>query len=139
MNKAITLARHTFVWWAVSAMIVVGFLAPTFANAQADDTFGLGELNSELDLGKASLQTTVANLINVALGLLGVVAVVIILAGGFKWMTAGGADDKIEEARKLIFSGIVGLAIILSAWAITKFVFDALQEATGSGTLPSDF
>lgn len=135
MNKAITLARHTFVWWMMAAVLVAGFLVPTFANAQ-EDTFGLGELNTNLDLGKKSLQTTVADIINVALGLLGVVAVVIILAGGFKWMTAGGADDKIEEARKLIFSGIVGLAIILSAWAITKFVFDALQEATGSGTLP---
>jgi len=66
-----------------------------------------------------------------------VVAVVIILIGGFKWMTAGGNDDQVGEARKWIFSGIIGLAIILSAWAIAIFVLDKLSDATGSGTLPT--
>jgi len=41
---------------------------------------------------------------------------------------------KVAEARKLIFAGIIGLAIILSAWAIAKFVLLSLQKATGSGT-----
>ena len=65
-----------------------------------------------------------------ALSLLGIIAVVIILAGGFKWMTAGGNEDKVGEARKMIFSGIIGLAIILSAWAIALFVLNQLNKAT---------
>ena len=72
-----------------------------------------------------------ASLINVAMGLLGIIAVVIILIGGFQWMTAGGNDDKVAEARKRIFAGIIGLAIILSAWAIAIFVFKQLGKATG--------
>ena len=64
------------------------------------------------------------------LSLLGIVAVVIILLGGFKWMTAGGNDDKVEEAKKLILSGIIGLAIIMSAWAIARFVLIQLGQAT---------
>jgi type IV secretory pathway VirB2 component (pilin) len=117
------------------------------AGTCAGDTFGLGDLTpdttpgaeSGLSLGNQGLQETIASLINVALSLLGIVAVVIILAGGFMWMTAGGNDEKVAGARKLIFSGIIGLAIILSAWAVTRFVFSALQSATGSGTLPSGF
>jgi len=56
--------------------------------------------------------------------------VIIVLIGGFKYMLSGGSEEKTAEARKLIISGIIGLAIILSAWAITTFVLSRLIEAT---------
>jgi hypothetical protein len=59
-----------------------------------------------------------------------IIAVVIVLIGGFKYMTSGGSEEKTTEARKLIVSGIIGLAIILSAWAITSFVVSRLVGAT---------
>ena len=107
----------------------------------AEDTFGLGKVDKGLEqsLGNKDLRETVGQLINVALGLLGIIAVVIILIGGFQWMTAGGNDDKAAEARKRIFAGIIGLAIILSAWAIALFVLNQLSKATESGTISSDF
>lgn len=111
--------------------------------ADSGDTFGLNEVNTGLSvdgknaLGNKDLRTTIGDLIRVALSLLGVVAVVIILIGGFKWMTAGGNEEKVTEARKLIFSGIIGLAIILSAWAIAIFVIEQLSSATGSGDVPT--
>ncbi|KKW44754.1 MAG: hypothetical protein UY95_C0019G0010 [Parcubacteria group bacterium GW2011_GWA2_56_7] len=81
-------------------------------------------------LGTADLRTTVAQIIRAILAFLGVVAVVIIIWGGFKWMTSGGADDKGTAARKLIIMGIVGLAIVLSAYAIASFVISSLISAT---------
>ena len=95
--------------------------------------FGVAEYGTALDLGDKSLDTAVVDIINLLLGFLGLIAVVVILIGGFKWMTAGGNDEKVGEARKWIFSGIIGLAIILSAWAISKFVIEQLAIATGSG------
>ncbi len=83
-------------------------------------------------LGTKDLRETVASIINVALSLLGIVAVVIILAGGFMWMTAAGNEEKLEKAKQLIFGGIIGLAIILSAYAIARFVISSLVEATTS-------
>ncbi|MEW6609877.1 MAG: Mbov_0395 family pilin-like conjugal transfer protein [bacterium] len=73
------------------------------------------------------LVTTIGIVINVILGLLGVVAVVIIIIGGFKWMTAGGNDEKISEAKKLIGQGVIGLIIVLAAYAIARFVMDKLK------------
>ncbi|MBI5230527.1 MAG: hypothetical protein HY981_04495 [Candidatus Magasanikbacteria bacterium] len=81
-------------------------------------------------LGQKDIRVTVGNIINVALGLLGIVAVVIILIGGFEWMTAGGNEDKTGEAKKRIIAGVIGLAIILSAYAIAKFVINSLVSAT---------
>jgi hypothetical protein len=48
-------------------------------------------------------------------------------------MIAGGNEEKTTEAKKLIVSGIIGLAIILSAWAITSFVISRLVTATQEG------
>jgi type IV secretory pathway VirB2 component (pilin) len=64
--------------------------------------------------------------------LLGTIAVAIVLAAGFKWMTAGGNEDKIDEAKKLMTSGVVGLIIILSAWGIATFIINQLSSATGA-------
>lgn len=90
-------------------------------NSDFGDTTGLGQ---------ADLQDTIGQLIRVALGFLGVIAVVIILYGGFKWMVAGGNDEKVAEAKRLIIAGIIGLAIILSAYAIASFVISSLLTAT---------
>ncbi len=97
------------------------------------NTLGVGALDESLALsgGEGSdLRQTIANIINVALGFLGIIAVIIVLVGGFKYMIAGGDDSKTKEARGWIISGIIGLAIILSGWAITSFVIGQLIEAT---------
>lgn len=106
-----------------------------FANAQGID---LSDPDALLDpefsdatgLGEADLQSTIGNIINVVLGFLGVIAVVIVLFGGFKWMTAGGNDEKVQEAKKLLIAGVIGLAIIFSAYAITSFVLTSLISAS---------
>ncbi|MFH1404787.1 MAG: MMCAP2_0565 family pilin-like conjugal transfer protein [Patescibacteria group bacterium] len=81
-------------------------------------------------LGGADLSTTIAGIINVALGFLGIVAVVIILAGGFKWMTAAGNEEKVKEARKLLVGGLIGLIIVLAAYAIADFAIKSIITAT---------
>ncbi|MEK7202959.1 MAG: hypothetical protein AAB653_01460 [Patescibacteria group bacterium] len=91
-----------------------------------------GAIQTELGLGNKDPRLMAATILNVTMGFLGIVAVVIILIGGFKWMTAGGGEDKVEEARKLIMAGIIGLIIILTAFAIAKFVINNLMTATGT-------
>lgn len=82
------------------------------------------------NLGSKDVRTTIAQIIKVALGMLGIVAVVIILIGGFKWMTSGGSDEGATEAKSWIFNGVIGLAIILSAYALASFIMNQLVEAT---------
>ncbi|OGF21051.1 hypothetical protein A2Y83_01820 [Candidatus Falkowbacteria bacterium RBG_13_39_14] len=91
------------------------------ANALAGET----GLSAEKDP-----REVIVNIINVVLGFLGIVAVVIILIGGFKWMTAGGNEDQVGEAKKWIYSGVVGLLIILASYALANFVVNQLIKAT---------
>lgn len=93
---------------------------------------GLNELEQNVNLGNRDLIDTIAQIINVILGFLGVVAVVLILMGGFKWMTAAGNEEKVGEAKKLLGAGVVGLVIILAAFAIASFVIGNLMNATNA-------
>lgn len=80
----------------------------------------------------AELPVVIANIIRIILGFLGIVAVIIVLFGGFKWMTAGGNDDKVSEAKQLIIQGIIGMIIIFSAFAIASFVVNGISTALGT-------
>lgn len=120
-------------------MLVAGIAsvaAPLAANAQSSTitTDDLGLIYGQYTgLGSTDVRVTIAKIIRVAMGILGIVAVVIILIGGFTWMTAGGNEEKVGEAKKWIFAGIIGLAIILSAYAIASFVINQLVSATTTG------
>ena len=83
-----------------------------------------------INLGNKDPRTMIAQIINVLLTLLGVIAVGIVLLGGFKWMTAGGNEDKVGEAKKLLGAGVIGLVIILAAWGIARFALNELIRAT---------
>jgi uncharacterized membrane protein YjgN (DUF898 family) len=103
--------------------------AATFAQTDDDEWLTLTEFGESTCLPTAPLQATVARIINAALGLLGLVAVVIILIGGFKWMTAMGNDDNVKKAKALIIQGVIGLIIVVCAYAIAQFVLSAIKNA----------
>jgi hypothetical protein len=112
---------------------------PMLAKAQVDteELFGNQDIAGELGQSDADIRVTVSRVIRSFMGLLGLVAVVIILLGGFKWMTAAGADEKVQEAKKLIISGVIGLVIILSAYGIAEFVISAIVTGQGGGGAPT--
>ena len=71
----------------------------------------------------------VGRLIQSGMGLLGIVVVVIVMWGGYKWMVSGGKEEKVADARKTLINLIIGLAIMLSAYSIVNFIIDAVTEA----------
>jgi len=125
------MTKNTLKRVAISSATFAAMAVPMVALAQLSASdLGL-EYATATGLGTEDVRTTVSKVINAFMGLLGIVAVVIILLGGFKWMTAGGNEDKVGEAKKLILSGIIGLIIIMSAYAIAQFVVGAVVQGTG--------
>lgn len=121
-------------FFALILTFVLGLtlLAPNAVKTQdpsETDLLGLG-YGEYTGLGRDDVRYTVARIINVALGLLGIVAVVLIVYAGFTWMTAGGNEEKIKSAQKTLMAAVIGLVIILSAYAITDFVVKELYTAT---------
>lgn len=115
----------------VVAMLALALMpAVTLAQTGTQLNLGLNEFGGQTALGTKALTTTIASIINVAMGLLGMIVVVLILAGGFLWMISQGDEKKVSQAKGLIFGGVIGLAIILSAYAIAQFVVSNLINAT---------
>ena len=112
-------------------------LMPSFAFAQITpaDT-GLTTTGDAVfgPLGNnASIGTFIgARVINPLFALTGVAFLLLMIYGGFLWMTAGGDEGKVEQAQAIFRNATIGLVIILAAYAITRFVIIA---ATGGNSI----
>ena len=123
----------------ISILLFTGSV--TVANAQVSQELLSGEAGAEMvDQSEAFLETSglqpvqlsivVAQIIQVVLGLLGVIFIVLIIYAGFNWMTSAGNEDRIGKSKKTIAAAVIGLVIVLSAYLITAFVLSQLFEAT---------
>ncbi|MDD4995084.1 MAG: hypothetical protein PHW53_01275 [Patescibacteria group bacterium] len=72
------------------------------------------------------IQTMIGRIIQYALGIVGSIALLIFVAGGFIWLTSAGNADRIKSGKNMIVWAVIGLAVIFSAYAITKFILTAL-------------
>ena len=77
------------------------------------------------------LPTMIATVIKAVLGLLGIIFIVLLVLAGFNWMTAAGDEEKVTKAKNTITRAVIGLIIIIAAYAITVFVFKNLPGGGG--------
>ncbi len=111
-----------------SLLAVLGILLlPSVAAAQLTINPSYG---TTLGLGTADLVAAVIRIIQYILAILGLIAVVMILLGGFRWMTAAGNEEKVASAKKILSAAIIGLVIIILAWAIVFFVSGTIRNTT---------
>lgn len=104
-----------------------------FAYAQ-DAAESLEAVGEQSELGSADIKITIGSLIRTALSILGIIALCIVLYGGFVWMTAGGDVEKVDRAKRILINGGIGLVIILMSWSITTFILTSILGATGGGS-----
>lgn len=84
-------------------------------------------------LNNFTLSQVIAVVIQGALSLLGIIFLIIIVFAGYRWMTASGNEESIKKAQDMIKRAIIGLVIVIMAYAITYFVFNQLPFTGGGG------
>ncbi len=90
------------------------------------------DYNTAGRVGHYLLANVAGKFFAVFLSLLGIIFLIMIIIGGFNWMTAAGNDDKISKAKATLYRGIIGLIIVVTAYIITAFVFRALGGLVGN-------
>jgi uncharacterized membrane protein YgcG len=125
--------RRFFLLIALVLPCFFGGMSISAQPVQAQVSTGLEEVGQTIKLSNADPRQIVVRIINIALGLIGIILVCLMLYAGFLWMTSGGKEDQISRAKAIIRNAIIGLIIILSAWAITKFIIERLLGAAGGG------
>ncbi len=125
---------HTHMLWAkrlaIMAVLGASILLPSvsFASSWLDkaNEGGLNTIGStaygENGAPSKSLPAIIGSLVKVFLGLLGLIFVILLIVGGFQYMTAGGNQEKIDDAVKRIRNAVIGLLIVVCAFSITYFI-----------------
>jgi len=109
------------------------FLAVNFIASPALAQVAIGNYGATFGLGTADLASTIIKIVQWVLGFLGLIAVIMIMYGGFIWMTAAGNEERIKKAKKIIVRAVIGLLIVLLAWAIVLFIHNMVNKATSGG------
>ena len=114
---------------ATAGLTGLGWLVASPAFAQVNTGINVS------GYGTNDPEEIIINLINWVLGILALIAVVMILIGGFRWMTAAGNEEKVDGAKKLLIAAIIGLVIVMAAWGISIYAVGILAGATGAETV----
>lgn len=105
--------------------------AQSIADPNSELQRGVTGIQEPLGLAAVDIRIIVARIIRIALSLIGVVLLCIILYAGYLWMTAGGNDEKILTAKRMMVNAAIGLAIILSAVSIVSYILYLLGVGGG--------
>jgi len=82
------------------------------------------------DTDANEIEPLIGTIITAVLSFLGVIFMVLMIYGGYLWMTDRGNEEQVKRAKNLINAAIIGLIIILLAYAISIYVLSKLTAAT---------
>lgn len=85
-----------------------------------------GGTPTEGGTGFKDLPTAISTIFDFVIVLGAVVFVILFLVGGIQYLTAAGNEEATGKAKRLLVDAIVGLVIVLAAWAIGNFILDRL-------------
>jgi len=118
----------------VATLPILLLPAAGFAQGLEDAKDLLGDVGSGLgetgDPSTEQLPQLIGNLINIFLSVLGIIFIVLVVYAGWLYLTSGGEEEKVKKAKRLLGQAIIGLIIIIAAYAIAGFVIASLITAT---------
>jgi|SRR5688572_3547006 len=126
-----------------TALAFVGasfLLGATALAGGLSDFSGLTATGGAAGLGSSdtNIATIVGRFIGALISLLGMVFVVLLVYGGFIWMTAQGSEEKIKKAKGIITSAVIGLVVVFASYTIATAVIGALSSATAPAAAPAE-
>ena len=115
--------KHFF---GIAALVIamIGFVPLVVSTQGLKDSFA--ELNKTATKAgveqEGDIAKVVGSVINVALSLVGLIFLILMVYGGYLWLTSRGDEGQIDKSKEIIRAAIIGLVIVMSAYAITVLV-----------------
>jgi cytochrome bd-type quinol oxidase subunit 2 len=132
---------RSFVFGILLTGVLLSFVPTMVVRAEgsglsADIQNQLGAAGSKTGLTNQDPREVVGKIIKVVLSLLGMVFTVLLVYAGYLWMTAGGEEEPITKAKSIIRNSIIGLLVVLTAYAVTQFVLKGLIQSSKVDNTP---
>lgn len=86
--------------------------------------------NCEAGGNASGVQDAVVTVVDLLSWIVGIVSVIMIIVGGFRYITSGGASDKVTGAKNTIIYAVIGLVIVALAQFIVNFVIGQAVNIT---------
>lgn len=98
-----------------------------FEDAVTNQTVGsdLAKQNTNL---QETLPRAIGRIINTVLGFVGIILLIIFLMAGFMWLTAGGNDTKVSQAKLYMRNAVIGMFLSFTAFALTSLIVVTLEN-----------
>lgn len=105
------------------------FISILMAMPVLAEDYGLTDTATQagLNTGGGSITTLAGRVVGTALSMIGVLFFILMIYGGFLWMTAHGNETQTTKAKDTIIAASIGMIIVLASYAITTFVFQAVR------------
>ena len=101
--------------------------AGSFMNGLKNTAGSAGYTSPNASFGTKTPEQIIALVIKVLLSVIGVILLALLLYGGFIWMNAKGNQSDTQKAQDIIRNAIIGIIIVLAAYAISSLVYSKLQ------------
>lgn len=88
----------------------------------------LGSCNEDVSTGTTGVNKVITDIVNIFSIIVGIVSVVMIIYGGFRYVTSGGDSGNVSSAKNTIIYAIIGLVIVALAQFIVQFVLDKVTQ-----------
>lgn len=118
----------------VSVSMIVIALALPFAIVHAGDTTLVNPIGgtAQNPSGVSDVPSLLGNVLRALFGVLGSIALLMFIYGGFMWLTSGGVPEKIKKGQDTMVWATLGIAVVFASYAIVSFVINALTKTGGS-------
>lgn len=84
--------------------------------------------NASINWNLDTVKTFAKGALNIGFGFVGLVALIYIIIGGYSYLVSSGNEEQAEKGKKTILYAIIGLVVVVSAWAIVNFAADLLGK-----------
>jgi len=121
-----------FIQLALFSSLAQPVFAQTSSSSLFDNQIGVKEVGQVYGNNKTDVRVIAAKLIVVVLGFLAAIFLALTIYAGFRYMTAAGNEDQVKKAVAQIRDSVIGLLIVLAAWALTYFILRVLSRAVNN-------
>lgn len=114
-----------------------GAVALAVTDNASDNNYGLdaalkrSQLPTEV-AGESTISGVAGKLVQYGLSLIGIIFFLLMLYAGYLWMSAMGNTEKVDKAKLILETAIIGLVLVMGAYAITTFIFESLSGNSAS-------
>ena len=108
-----------------------GFIGTAPANSASGSDPGTVKLVNPLDpggTGNVTIPVLIGRIVNTALGIVGTLAFLMFIWGGFNWLVSGGSAERIEKGKNAMVYASIGIVIVFASYALVRFVLSAFSK-----------